>query len=63
VMSSSRNYKQPPGCAASHLVYGQVGVWADDCACAEVDALAAEVATEAALLALQPLHKAPAAQP
>jgi hypothetical protein len=45
----------------SHLVYGQVGVWADDGACAEVDALAAQVAAEAALLALQPLHEAPGA--
>lgn len=43
----------------AYLVYGQVGVGADHGACGEVDALAAQVATEAALLALQPLHKAP----
>ncbi len=47
---------------APHLVDGQVGVGADDCAPAEVHSLATEIPAEAPLLALQTLHKAPAQQ-
>jgi len=41
------------------LVDGEVGVRADDCAAAEVDSLARQVAPEATLLALETLHKTP----
>ena len=40
-----------------NLVDAEVGVRGDDGAAGEVDALARQVAAEAALLALQPLHK------
>ena len=43
-----------------HLEDLQVGVGADDCTAAEVHTLARQVAAEATLLALEPLHKAPA---
>jgi hypothetical protein len=46
--------------SATHLVDAQVWVWADDRAPAEVDSLSTKVAPEAALLALEPLHKPPA---
>ncbi len=42
------------------LIDRQVGVWRDDRAPREVHALAGQVASEAPLLPLQPLHKTPA---
>jgi hypothetical protein len=48
---------------ANHLVDGQVGVRADDGAPRKVHTLAAEVASEPTLLALQSLHKTPAPRP
>lgn len=51
--------RAPPS-VRPRLPYLQVGVRADDGAAGEVHALAAEVAPEAALLALEALHKAPA---
>lgn len=48
-----------PPLRPTHLVYLQVWVRADDRPAAEVHPLPAEVAPEAALLALQTLHKTP----
>lgn len=43
-----------------NLVDGQIGIRRDDRAAREIHALAGQVSSEAALLALQPLHKASA---
>ena len=48
------------GVSKQDLVDAEVGVRRDDSAAGEVNALARQVAAEAALLALQPLHKPPA---
>ena len=46
--------------ASTDLVDAEVRVRGDDGAAGEVNALAGQVAAEAALLALEPLHKPPA---
>mmetsp|Transcript_15235 Transcript_15235/g.35012 ORF Transcript_15235/g.35012 Transcript_15235/m.35012 type:complete len:225 (+) Transcript_15235:3832-4506(+) len=43
------------GARHAHLVDGEVGVWSDDGTRREVDSLAHQVASDAALLALEPL--------
>jgi hypothetical protein len=48
------------GAPTAYLIHCQVGIRGDDGAAREVYTLSRQVATEAALLALQPLHKAPA---